>query len=130
MGLVASVPDLRAIEGFDAGEIFDQGRPPLPADAVAALVAALGINPTSTVLDFCAGTGKFTAGLVPLIREVIAVDPSASMLSVLRRRLPAVDARLGSAERIPLQLDPMEDRPSVCRRGRHSPRRLRGKSSR
>jgi hypothetical protein len=42
-------------------------------------------------------------------------------------RLPAA---AGNLTQMDIPLDTMEDRPSVCRRVWHSPRSLRGKSSR
>ena len=57
------------------------------------------------VLDLGAGTGILTgalAGLVDLGVEVVAVEPDPGMLAELRRLLPGVRAREGSAETIPL----------------------------
>ena len=54
------------------------------------------------VLDLAAGTGKLTASLVAHGLDVVAVDAAPNMLAVLSRRLPAVDARVGRAEEIPL----------------------------
>lgn len=39
----------------------------------------------STVVDVGAGTGRFSLALAPRVAEVVAVDPSAAMLRVLRR---------------------------------------------
>lgn len=39
----------------------------------------------SVVLDVGAGTGRFALALAPRVAEVVAVDPSAGMLQVLRR---------------------------------------------
>jgi len=63
---------------------------------------ALELAPGPRVLDVGAGTGKLTATLVALGAEVIAVEPDPEMLAELRRALPAVRARPGSAEAIPL----------------------------
>ena len=54
------------------------------------------------VLDLGAGTGKLTAVLVALGADVTAVEPDPEMLGELHRTLPAVRARPGSAEAIPL----------------------------
>lgn len=74
-------------------------RPGYPADAVD---WALG-GRTGDVLDLGAGTGKLTEALAarPGVR-VVAVEPDPAMLAELRRALPGVDARRGSAEAIPL----------------------------
>ncbi len=66
------------------------------------MVSALGLGRDGSVLDLGAGTGKLTQELVPLVRDVVAVEPSQPMLDALRRRLPSVDARIGVAEDIPL----------------------------
>jgi len=54
------------------------------------------------VLDLGAGTGKLTRALVPRFARVIAVEPDAAMLDVLREVVPKADARLGSGEAIPV----------------------------
>lgn len=94
--------DLRATRGFDDPEAYDRGRPPYPAEANAALAVELGLGSASTVLDLAAGTGMFTSVLLPLVGEVIAVEPSERMLNALRQRLPSVEARVGAAEAIPV----------------------------
>ncbi len=73
-----------------------------PDYAEAAVRWALERAPGSRVLDLGAGTGKLTATLVSLGAEVIAVEPDPAMLTELRRTLPTVRARPGSAEVIPL----------------------------
>jgi SAM-dependent methyltransferase len=73
-----------------------------PDYALAAVRWALELAPGPRVLDVGAGTGKLTATLVALGAEVIAVEPDPEMLAELRRALPAVRARPGSAEAIPL----------------------------
>jgi SAM-dependent methyltransferase len=54
------------------------------------------------VLDLGAGTGKLTTRLVERGLHVVAVDPLAEMLEVLRQSLPDTPALLGTAEEIPL----------------------------
>src|SRR5215217_7960361 len=77
---------------------YDAGRPTFPVDAV---VWVLGAGRGLQVLDLGAGTGKLAAVAAELGHDVIAVDPSAEMLAVCRRR-PGVDAMVGAAESIPL----------------------------
>jgi SAM-dependent methyltransferase len=72
-----------------------------PGFAEAAIDWVLPETP-GPILDLAAGTGKLTASLVARGLDVVAVDPAPNMLAVLRRRWPAVDARIGRAERIPL----------------------------
>jgi SAM-dependent methyltransferase len=81
---------------------YDAGRPSYPPEALAWLVSELGLGEGSTVLDLAAGTGKLTAGLVPRVGRVVAVEPVAEMRRVLAARLPDVEALAGTAEAIPL----------------------------
>jgi SAM-dependent methyltransferase len=92
--------DPRAVTGFAAAEAYERGRPGYPPEAVADVVGELG--PLRLVLDLAAGTGKLTRELVRHAGRVIAVEPSAAMLAVLRERLPEVEARAGTAEVIPV----------------------------
>ncbi|CAN5280158.1 class I SAM-dependent methyltransferase [soil metagenome] len=82
----------RAVDAYDAA------RPGYPLEALEWLVPAAA----RTVLDLGAGTGKFTRLLVDSGRAVTAVEPSPEMLARLAETLPTVDARLGTAEAIPL----------------------------
>ena len=56
------------------------------ADADAPLLAPLvaALEPTDTVIDVGAGTGRFTLAVAPHVAEVVAVDPSEAMLEHLR----------------------------------------------
>jgi SAM-dependent methyltransferase len=91
------------VSGFAAAEAYERGRPTYPPEAVADLARELGLGPDAAVLDLAAGTGKLTRELVRHAGRVIAVEPSAAMLEVLRERLPEVDARAGTAEAIPVE---------------------------
>jgi SAM-dependent methyltransferase len=73
-----------------------------PGYALAAVRWALSPAPGPRVLDLGAGTGKLTAALAAAGAEVVTVEPDPAMLAELRRGLPQVDARQGSAEAIPL----------------------------
>lgn len=86
----------RAFESV--GVEYDTFRPGFP---FAAVEAAVPRNVTG-VLDLGAGTGKLTEILAQRFAEVVAVDPSVAMLDVLRDKLPGVDARVGTAEAIPV----------------------------
>jgi ubiquinone/menaquinone biosynthesis C-methylase UbiE len=78
---------------------YAEQRPGYPEAAVR---WALAGAPGGRVLDLGAGTGKLTELLVAQADELIAVEPDSGMLEELRRRLPGVDARQGSAEDIPV----------------------------
>lgn len=79
-------------------DVYHRSRPGYPAGAVEWLMG----NTPRRVLDLGAGTGKLTAALVAAGHEVVAVEPSAQMLAILRTNMPDVDAREGRAEAIPV----------------------------
>ena len=55
-----------AAAGFSAGSgAYARGRPSYPAEAVEFLAGELHLRPGRKILDLAAGTGKFTALLVP-----------------------------------------------------------------
>ena len=90
---------------FDrAAGVYDAARPGYPAEAVSWLLGE-DADPLTTgpVVDLGAGTGKLTAAIAQRGFSVVAVDPSSEMLGILEQRLPDVDARIGTAERIPLE---------------------------
>ncbi|HEY2507461.1 MAG TPA: class I SAM-dependent methyltransferase [Streptosporangiaceae bacterium] len=95
-------PDLRLVQGSSFGAAaaaYAQHRPDYPEAAVG---WALEPAPGPRVLDLGAGTGKLSAALVGLGREVIAVEPDSAMLTELRCALPSVRALSGRAEALPL----------------------------
>jgi len=64
---------------------------------------------TDTVVDLGCGTGEFTARLASLVPDgrVIGVDPDASMLeAAARHRLPNIELRQASAERLEEVVEP------------------------
>lgn len=92
-----------AAVGFDrAAADYERGRPGYPDAAIALLARELGIEPGRRVVDLAAGTGKLTRSLVGLGAELVAVEPVAGMRAQLRRAVPGVDVRDGTAEQIPL----------------------------
>jgi SAM-dependent methyltransferase len=66
-------------------------------------VAMLAPAPDSRVLDVGCGPGALTEALAQVVgpRRVCAVDPSAAFVAAVQRGLPEVDARTGTAERLP-----------------------------
>lgn len=81
-----------------AAEAYERGRPGYPEAAI----DALGLPPTSVVLDLAAGTGKLTRQLVPRFAQVFAVEPLDRMRDVLERVVPDAEALAGTADAIPL----------------------------
>ena len=84
--------------GFEAAA-YERGRPSYPPEAIDWLLP----DGAHDVLDLGAGTGKLTTRLVERGLDVVAVDPIAEMLEVLRASLPETRALLGTAEDIPLE---------------------------
>ncbi|MFD5225338.1 class I SAM-dependent methyltransferase [Microbacterium sp. NPDC058342] len=82
---------------LNVGEDYERFRPGFPEAAADAIVPVHA----EAALDLGAGTGKFTELLVPRSSRVIAVEPSEQMLTVLRGKLPGVEAHIGTAESIP-----------------------------
>lgn len=63
------------------------------------------LDPAWTVADLGCGTGRTSAALAPFVRQVLAVDASAEMLTAARERLstaPNVDVREGALEALPI----------------------------
>jgi ubiquinone/menaquinone biosynthesis C-methylase UbiE len=68
------------VAAYDRKAQFD------PAEDISVLLDA-GVDEESMVIDLGAGTGTFAFAAAPHCREVIAVDVSAAMVEVLRRRV-------------------------------------------
>lgn len=92
----------RSFQGI--GQEYHRLRPDYPFEVVEWMLphnAATGRSP-QRVLDLGAGSGKLTDALVARGLDVVAVDPSAEMLEVLRSNLPEVEAHVANAEALPL----------------------------
>ena len=86
--------------GLSFGRVADEYervRPEYTEEAVDHVAWGLGLEPTATVLDLAAGTGKLTRVLQRRFAHVIAVEPDDAM----RAKIDG-DARAGSAESIPV----------------------------
>ena len=98
-----------AAAGFGrAADAYERSRPSYPPEAVARLVAELGIGPGRSVLDLAAGTGKLTRLLVEFGADLVAVEPSAAMRSEFGSVLPDIPVHEGTAEQIPLADDSVD----------------------
>jgi SAM-dependent methyltransferase len=80
--------------------LYDRVRPEYSAQALDRLCEALGLEPSSEVLDLAAGTGKLTRALARRFGRVVAVEPDEAMRSMLR--FPGLEVIAGTAEQIPL----------------------------
>jgi SAM-dependent methyltransferase len=95
--------DPRAERAFGSeAEAYERHRPGWPAEAVRRALEYLGLGPESEVVDLAAGTGKLTRELIPLVRRVIAVEPSADMRRALAGAAPGAETLDGTAEGMPL----------------------------
>ncbi len=72
--------DARYVAAYDRKARFD------PSEDIDLLLAA-GMDEQSIVIDLGAGTGTFAVAVSRHCREVVAVDVSAAMVEVLRRRV-------------------------------------------
>jgi SAM-dependent methyltransferase len=79
-------------------EAYERTRPEHAREAIDAVVAALVLPPTATVVDLAAGTGKLTRPLRERFDTVVAVEPDEAM-----RTYVDGDVRNGTAEDIPLE---------------------------
>ena len=77
---------------------YDRWRPGYPPGAIDWLVPP----GAQRIADVGAGTGKLTGALLGLGLQVVAVEPDADMLTVLKARHPAAEAKLAHAEDLPL----------------------------
>ncbi|QWF81448.1 class I SAM-dependent methyltransferase [Amycolatopsis sp. CA-230715] len=82
---------------------YAEHRPDYPVEALA---WGLPEGDRGRIIDLAAGTGKLTGNLLSLGDvTVVAVEPDDQMRAELSKRLPAVKAYPGTAERIPLPDD-------------------------
>jgi ubiquinone/menaquinone biosynthesis C-methylase UbiE len=92
-----------AAKGFQQGAAaYERSRPSYPHEAIDHVLAVGGLAPGARVLDLAAGTGKLTRLLVERGLDVIAVEPVDGMRAQLLAASPGIDARVGTAEAIPL----------------------------
>src|SRR5438552_7700061 len=81
---------------------YERLRPDYAPEAGEWLAEQTGLGSDSVVLDLGAGTGKLTRLLVGKAGKVVALEPAANMLAVLRDAVPQAVAQEGTAEAIPL----------------------------
>lgn len=94
--------DPLANAGFADGARYHAARPDYPGPAVDWLVETLGIAEGTTVIDLGAGTGIFTAQLLPYGPRIIAVEPTPGMRRELAARLPDITVVEGRDVAVPL----------------------------
>lgn len=84
-----------------AADAYEHGRPGYPAS----VAEWLAPDRVARAVDVGAGTGKFTATLLPRAASVTAVEPDAAMRERLSAVVPGVEALEGTGEAIPLPDD-------------------------
>ncbi len=101
--LVRVSVDPRAASGFAHAARYRAVRPSYPRAAIDHVVAELGLERSSYVIDLAAGTGKLTQRLLAVFDEVLAVEPSPQMRALGHRHAVA-----GTAEAIPLRANSVD----------------------
>jgi SAM-dependent methyltransferase len=81
---------------------YVKGRPDYPPEVHDWLCSDLALSEGKIALDLGAGTGKFLPHLRRTNATVVAVEPVTAMLTQLMNLYPDIEAKPGSAERIPL----------------------------
>lgn len=72
---------------------YEQGRPPYAPALIHRIAEVTGLGAHHRVLDLGCGPGPLARAFAPLVREVVAIDPSSAMLAEAR-------ALAGQAENI------------------------------
>ena len=99
---MASREEMSLSFGSAAGA-YESGRPDYPREAVDWMLAPVRHEGRALrVADVGAGTGKLTRTIVEAGAEVVAIDPDADMLAVLRGNVHGVPTFVGTGERMPL----------------------------
>lgn len=63
---------------------YERGRVPYAAALIRRVAEVTGLGPQHRVLDLGCGPGPLARHFAPLVREVVAIDPSAEMLAEAR----------------------------------------------
>jgi SAM-dependent methyltransferase len=80
---------------------YVNGRPDYPQEVDDWLCGDLALSKHKIAIDLGAGTGKFLPHLRRTNATIVAVEPVPAMLAQLVHRYPEIEAKQGSAERIP-----------------------------
>jgi SAM-dependent methyltransferase len=89
----------RAFSFGSVADAYDRFRPGPPMTAVDWVLRSMG----GTAADIGAGTGALTRVLGERMKAVVAIEPDARMLEVLKRRSPQAPAVRGWAEQLPIR---------------------------
>ena len=91
-----------------AGQWDEMRQSFFPESVREAAVACAGVRPGKHAADIGAGSGFLTEALLAAGAQVTAVDQSQAMLDVLKAKYPAVEARQGDSEALPLPVSSMD----------------------
>ena len=97
-------PELAALSGIWAQSFgtnaagYDEYRPPLPL----AVCSWLGLQPDWEVVDIGAGTGQASRVVRTVAAHVVSVEADPRMHELIVPRSDGIDARLGTAEELPV----------------------------
>src|SRR5262245_66332732 len=73
-------------------ELYEQYRPPYPAEFFQAVAQGLALSKQHTLIDLGTGPGPLAFGFAPYVGRVVGVDPEPEMLAAAR----AAAARAGA----------------------------------
>ena len=94
-------PHPTAAAGYGvAADAYERARPDYPEQLLDAVIAELGLGPSSVVVELGAGTGKFTRLLAARVGTLVATEPVAAMRQHLATAPCVVMA--ATAEAVPL----------------------------
>ena len=85
--------DPEYVQGYDRKAMFDP-------TAELATLRGLGLGPSSTLVDFGAGTGELCLTASHLCRRVVAVEVSTAMLDAIRAKARELNFGLRTVSRI------------------------------
>jgi SAM-dependent methyltransferase len=94
------MPDPRHFNAH--AEVYDRARPPYPGELWARLSDLGLLRAGVRVVELGAGTGQATGPMLLAGASVTAVEPGEALAARLRKRWPAADVRIGTAEAVPL----------------------------
>ena len=81
MPLVPTPPPIEPDRFRSAAVHYDQGRVPYAPALIRRVADVTGLGPQHRMLDLGCGPGPLARGFAPFAREVVAIDPSAEMLT-------------------------------------------------
>ena len=73
-------------EIFDSfAEEYDSFRPKYPTEFISRIAKCVGLSPQSRLFEIGCGSGQATRGFGELHYKVLAIDPSAALISIAKK---------------------------------------------